>query len=308
MAPNQKKMNLLTVILLCHNRPVLAREAVKSILNQNEKDFKFIISDNSSNKEMNDLIKNEFASLEYISWFPGVPVFEHFKRVISLVDSQYFVLFHDDDIMEPEFIKTILDQFESNPTAAAIGTNAFLMTSAGQSSEEKYAFSSRNRTESFYDRRNFVVRYLASDLGGISPFCSYAYNTELVQGLYPDYSKARNYCDTIFLTDVLKRGPIIWVNKPLVRVRCHDDNLSTSSGVGDYKGFLSFIRMEYGPVFKQRYVDEYRLSRLIVAIRRRGRKIPLSVIKYSICVLPKLMICSNSFRSRVLKKLLRLGS
>jgi glycosyltransferase involved in cell wall biosynthesis len=301
-------MNLLTVVLLCYNRPLFAREAIKSILNQSEKNFNFIISDNSTNNELKDLVKSEFPSLEYLSWFPGIPAFEHFKNVISLVNTKYFVLFHDDDTMESEFVENILNQFKLTPNVAAVGTNGFLMTSTGQNMGGKCYFTSCNRIDSFSDKRNFLMRYLVGDLGGVSPFCSYAYNAELIRGLYPDYSRARNYCDAVFLADVLERGAIIWLNQPLVRVRCHDENLSFASGVSDYKGFLNLIRTEFGLVFKKRYIDEYRLPHLIVAMQRKGRKLPLPVIKYFICAFPGLIFCSSSFRKRILKKILRLVS
>ena len=134
---------------------MLARDAIKSILNQTEKNFKFIISDNSSNKELSDLVKSEFSSLEYISWFPGMPAFEHFKKVISLINTKYFVLFHDDDTMESEFVKIILDQFHLTPNVAAVGTNGFLMTSTGQSMGENCYFTSRNRIDSINDKHSF---------------------------------------------------------------------------------------------------------------------------------------------------------
>lgn len=301
-------MNLLTVVLLCYNRPAFAKEAINSILNQTEKNFNFIISDNSSNKEMYVLAKNEFSSLEYFSWFPGMPAFEHFKKVITLINTKYFVLFHDDDAMEPEYVKTILDQFLLNPKVAAVGTNGFLMTSTGQSMGEKCYFTSRNRIDLINNKHSLVMKYLVGDLGGVSPFCSYAYNTDLIRGLYPDYSRARNYCDTVFLADILDRGDIIWVNQPLVRIRCHDDNLSYASGVSDYKGFLNLIRTEFGLVFKKRYIDEYRLPHLIVAMQRKGRRLPWSVIKYFICAFPGLIIFSSSFRNKMLKKIVRLLS
>jgi hypothetical protein len=254
------------------------------------------------------LVKNEFPSLEYVSWFPGMPAFEHFKQVISLVNTKYFVLFHDDDTMESEFVKTILEQFQLNPNVAAVGTNGFSMTSTGQNLGDKYYFTSRNHIDSITDKHSLVMRYLVGDLGGVSPFCSYAYNTDLIRGLYPDYSRARNYCDTVFLAEVLERGGIIWVNKPLVKVRCHDDNLSYASGVSDYKGFLNLIRTEFGLVFKKRYIDEYRLPHLFVAMQRKGRRLPWSVIKYFIYAFPGLIIFSSSFRNRMLKKIIRLLS
>ena len=114
-------MSLLTVVLLSHNRPMFATAAIESILDQSEKKFKFWVSDNSSNKELQEIVKDRFPEIEYKSWFPGVSVGEHFKKVLSSISTPYFVMFHDDDLMEPDFARKILEAFKEEPLAAAIG-------------------------------------------------------------------------------------------------------------------------------------------------------------------------------------------
>jgi glycosyltransferase involved in cell wall biosynthesis len=299
-------MGLLTVTLLSHDRPHFAVEAIKSILNQTETEFKFVVSDNSSTKELQKIMETDFPSVEYVSWFPGIPAFDHFKEVIALVDTPYFVMFHDDDLMEPNFVKTILEQFRSTPSVAAIGTNASLIDRNSQQIGSQQAFVSRHRVESFSDRREFLMRYLVGDLGGVSPFCSYAYNSKLMQGLFPDFSRARNYCDTIFLTEIAERGPIVWINEPLIKVRVHDHNLSHISGVRDYKAFITLVRRDYGQAINQHHLDEYRFLRLFYALKKRGR-LPIAALKFFMLVFPKLLVRSRTFRVRILKKFLQIA-
>ena len=45
-------MHNLTVVLMCHNRPESAIEAINSISNQSIKDFDFLVSDNSTNNNI----------------------------------------------------------------------------------------------------------------------------------------------------------------------------------------------------------------------------------------------------------------
>ncbi|WP_156485126.1 glycosyltransferase family 2 protein [Synechococcus sp. MIT S9508] len=304
-------MKLLTVVLLCHNRPRFAVEAIKSILNQSTCAFDIVISDNSSNKQLQEIVNIDFPSLQYKSWFPGIPAIEHFRKVISSVVTPYFVMFHDDDVMEPEYVETIIKQFSVTPHAAAVGTNGIMINSHGTRIKRgvtgnTHVFAASDKNIFFYDKHKFVLQYLAGDFGGAANFSSYAYNTELIKGIYPDLSKCRYYFDTIFLSQILDRGPIVWVNEPLVRMRNHDTTISSSCGVLDYKSFIAFVSSEFGNRIKQIYIDEYHFTNLYVALEKRGRGIPYPALKFLIYVFPKLVVSSWTFRRRVLNKLIQL--
>lgn len=303
-------MILLTVVLLCRNRPQWAVEAIKSILNQTDDSFRFVISDNSSTKELQAILKADFPFIEYVSWFPGLPLCKHLKEVISLVDTPYFVMFHDDDLMEPNYVRRILEQFRNTSSAAAaIGTNAYLIDRTGKHIDNSTMFVSRHRLEFFSDKRTFILQYLTGtrSLSGISPFSSYAYNSALINGVFPDDSIAGKYFDTLFIAEIINRGQVIWINEPLIKTRVHDDSLSYSSGVSDYKPFISLIRHDFGQAIDQRYIDEYRFLRLYFALKKR-RRLPPPALKFFVRVFPKLMICSYSFRKLVLNKLIRIIS
>lgn len=300
-------MNLLTVILLCHNRPDYACESIKSILNQSTSAFDFVISDNSSNRELHDLVKINFPLLKYNSLFPGISAIEHFRKVISTVATPYFVMFHDDDIMEPEYVRTILKQFSLTPYAAAVATNGIMINSDGEQIKMGVTgnlniFVNSKKTIFFHEKTNFVLQYLAGDFGGAANFSSYAYNTELIKGIYPDLSKCRFFFDTIFLSQIIERGPIFWINESLVKVRSHDSTISSSCGVRDYKSFISFISKQFGNRIKSIYIDEYHFANLYVALEKRGRGLPYPAFKFFISTLPHLLASSWTFRRRVLNK------
>ena len=304
-------MKLLTVVLMCRNRPRYAAEAIRSILNQTTTDFEFVISDNSTNNQLESVVCAKFPSLNYKSWFPGIPFIEHFQKAIFLVSTPYFVLFHDDDVMEPEYIETILSQFRLTPNAAAVATNGIIIDSSGTRIEagvtgNSHVFSARSDKVIFREKYQFVRQYLAGDFGGAANFSSYAYNSELIRGISPDLSKCRHYFDTLFLSQILERGPIIWMNAPLVRLRQHDATVSSACGVRDYKSFVSFISKDLGNTIKQIHIDEYHFANLYVALEKRDRGIPPAALRFFILTFPKLVISSWSFRRRVFNKLTQL--
>ena len=221
------------------------------------------------------------------------------------------ILTHDDDIMEPEYVRNILKQFSATPHAAAVGTNGIMINSVGTQimlgpTGNTLVFECTDDNSIFREKNKFVLQYLAGDFGGAANFSSYAYNTEIIKGIYPDITKCRYYFDTIFLSQILERGPIIWINEPLVRLRNHDSAITSSRGVLDYKSFINLIPKEFGNEIEQIYIDEYHFTNLYVALEKRGRGIPYPALKFFIGVFPKLVISSWTFRRRILNKLIKL--
>lgn len=49
---------------------------------------------------------------------------EHWNKVLSEVRSEYFMIFHDDDVMHPDMIRTMLNIIKKDHSLAFIATNA----------------------------------------------------------------------------------------------------------------------------------------------------------------------------------------
>lgn len=291
----------ITIVLLSRNRPKYAVSAIESILDQTDKNFKFVVSDNSSNKELQSIIETRFPDIEYKSWFPGIPFLDHFKKVISLINTPYFVMFHDDDLMDPLYVSRVLEEFKKMPSASAIGTNAWLIDENGVGDQNLKTYEGPEQTKIITSEKVLLRQYLSSDFGGVAPFCSYAYNTDLIKGVLPDPSK-NNFFDTYFLMEIVGRGPLVWINEPLMKARRHNTTVSTFCGVRDYKPIINLSRKLRGPIIKDKHINEYRFLRLFFALKVR-KKIPVPALKYLIFVFLKLILCSHSFRKRILKKI-----
>ena len=147
-------------------------------------------------------------------------------------------------------MQSILNQFSLTPYVAAVATNAIRINSFGVPLKihllVNNMFLPSSKTIVFRERYKFVQQYLAGDLGGCANFSSYAYNADLIKGILPELSRCRYYFDTIFLSRILDRGPIVWINEPLVKLRCHQATISASCGIRDYKSFISTTSKSLG--------------------------------------------------------------
>lgn len=301
-------MNKLTVVLMCHNRTKFTVEAINSILNQDIKDFDFLISDNSTNNEIQELLNKDFPKIETIFCNPHHKVFfDHFNSLISKIKTKYIVLFHDDDVMQNNYVKRILETFQDFPEASAIATNGSFLEGQYQGATrivfDGWSFKCDEENLVFKDKKPLLERYLSWDGGGLPPFPSYAYNMSKINDLRADFNRGRHYCDTLFVLDVLSKGEIVWINEPLVSVRLHDEQISSKdTSVRDYRSFITTIKKEFKGELNNHYIDEYRFRNLFYRLRKKNH-FPLPAIKFILQMIPLLFFRSKAFRKRVFFKL-----
>jgi len=295
-------MHKLTIFLLSRNRPEYARLAIKSILAQSNKNFNLIVSDNSSTVNLREIMAAEFPRVSYVSRYPGVSLKRHFELIENSITTPFFVAFHDDDLMEIDYVDRILSAFEANPDVAAIGTNAIVIDHSGNLESGEFVMRRRGKFILFSSAQSFINQYLSIGFGGAVPFSSYAYRSEFTRGIPIHQSCAGNYYDAVFLSILASKHGIGWINEPLVKVRYHDQRVSTGCGVLDYKAFLSVIKTKYGFAIEKKHIEEYRFSNLLFALKTRG-KFPRPALKYFLFFGLRLLLTSSSFRLRVLRKL-----
>ena len=294
-------MNNLTVVLMCHNRTKSAVEAINSILNQDIKDFDFLISDNSTNNKLQELLNKDFPKIETIFCNPHhKTLFDHFNSLISKIKTKYIVLFHDDDVMQNSYVKRVLETFQDFPEASAIATNGDFFE--GGRVNKIILGGSQFKCEGenlvFKDKKSLLERYLAWDSGGVAPFTSYAYNMSKINDLRADFNRGRHYCDAFFVIDALDKGEIVWINEPLVSIRQHNEQISEGCGVRDYKSTITTIKKEFKGEVSNYYIDEYRFRNLFYRSRKKDH-LPFPVIKFFLKMAPLLFFRSKAFRKRV---------
>ena len=295
-------MRTLTIVLMTRNRPMLVEKAIESILNQTEKNFRFVISDNSTNLETKELVNNKFPKVEYVSRYPGVSASEHFKMARELGKSKYLVMFHDDDILEAGYVENILHAFTNYPKTAAIATNGYLINEVGDIIEDSPLFVSSAKILFFESATKLLERYLSENNGKVAPFSSYAYDTNLIRSVEMDFTKGRNYFDTIFLSKIINPSTIMWLNLPLVKIRHTSERITTESGVRDYKAFLQIVKKLQG--IDILYILEYHIVHLFFELRLR-QKYPLVAIRFLLTKSFYLLLTSKNFRIRVFKYLIK---
>jgi GT2 family glycosyltransferase len=261
----------LTIYILCHNRPADTRHALQSVLAQGDQDFSLIVSDNSSNDEVQHLVKNEFPNVSYIRRLPMLPALEHFNCCIEEVKSDYFCLFHDDDLMSENFVSVMKKNIHDYPMAIAFGCNAHIET-LGQLTSHP-SFRSFHTHEIINKPGDLAMRYFSRGQSGIAPFPGYVYDRRKVaaQRLPVDGGK---YSDVTWLLNLVSLGQIVWINECLMTYRMHDSNDGSIESMRDRLRFLRYIKQNLNQI-GENVLSDYRCSFIYKSIYKRNDKVHL---------------------------------
>jgi hypothetical protein len=143
---------------------------------------------------------------------------------------------------------------------------------------------------------------LSFKLGGAAPFSSYVYNHDLTSNIPMDWTQGRAYFDTIFLSRIAETSKVMWINEPLVNIRCHDRRISTDCGVRDYKAFIKLVECRFKDGLANVDIIEYRYVHLYFYLKQRNYY-PVPALKYLARYFIFLIVSSESFRARFIKYL-----
>lgn len=246
-------MKDLTVYILTHNRGKLLIDTLNSVINQSCNDYEIIVSDNSSNNDTYDLIR-EYHNVKYIKREKEYSSTEHFNLCIEEVKTKYFILFHDDDIMCPNMIEELYNSISENDYIA-VGCNAYLLVN---DKKTKKTMLRNKRNKVLHEPSDMVMQYM--DNYSIVPYPSYIYNKEKIGDLRikTDYGK---YSDVTWLLNINSKGEVLWLHNVYMYYRIHSGQ--DSSGFNYYsqqkllRKYCKYVSKGNLVVLKYRYLLVY---------------------------------------------------
>lgn len=232
----QKIKNGLTIYIVTRDRHLQVQEAIRSVLHQNCPDYQIIISDNSTSDGLGAIVMGISNAVKYIRRSGYLTALEHFNACISEADTKYFALFHDDDVMLPNFVELFWRAHSHFPDAIAYGANAIIQADGLPCG---LAFKASTEYVGPIDMIALGSRYFARHQMGIAPLPSYVY--QKTDDLIFDLN-AGKYGDVQWLLMHAELGDIVWINEPSMIYRLHDTNDSKAESFSDRLKFLRFLK------------------------------------------------------------------
>ncbi len=228
------------------------------------------------------MMREEFPAIHYIRRVPMLAPLVHFNYCIEEARSDFFCLFHDDDLLSPDFVATMNACLHAYPMAIAYACNAVIENRGKQ--ESRTSFRSFRELELITSARDLAARYFSRSQSGIAPFPSYVYNRRMVANQRLPVNSGK-YADVAWLLNLAQAGLIVWLNKPLMTYRIHGGNDSNIESMRDRLRFLAYLK-ENRVILGPKILKDYRCSFIYKRIERtraapssRRLRIALSFIK-----------------------------
>lgn len=109
-------MGTLTITIPTFNRSIYLKDAIDSVLKQSYTDFELIILDNASTDGTKDIV-NQFKDnrITYKNSNVKLELTHSINRSFNYCYNDYLMIFHDDDIMEVNFLEDNLKAIQQDP-------------------------------------------------------------------------------------------------------------------------------------------------------------------------------------------------
>jgi hypothetical protein len=235
------KKTLQIYILSC-DRANLLEEALESVLVQDdsEVDLEIVVSDNSKTNAVQNLLSSYSLSktkVRYIRHLPQLSQEEHFYNIMDQCTADYLVMFHDDDIMHPDYVK-VMCPILTDSNLVALGCNGFQFRDKSLNNFKKMHHCKSLKI--FNNKKDFLECYLVSN-GGVAPYPGYIYKTEYLKKIPLTSLRSSKHGDVVFLSSFIDFGSIGWLPDALIYYRIHSSSSSSSENILDRKLLLRFM-------------------------------------------------------------------
>lgn len=287
------------IFITTHNRPHFIFKSVNSVLNQTFTDFSLIISDNSTNDLTNDQFKRiNDSRVSYIKREPQLSNLAHFNVILSEVSSDYFMIFHDDDLMLFGMIEKLIKEFEYNENAIAVGGNAFFIYNFGKTN--KLIFKSNKSRLVLKNSLEVARQYLIRN--GIVPFSSFLYKNEVAKKVRFNSESGQNFFDAAFMMDIAKIGNLVYLNVPVMEYFVHTENDHVPDTFTNNMKFINFIKKTTDKFENVQLVKEYRIKAIYMELKQGllTRRIKIGSSRYIKLLKILFNISFNDFFPRIL--------
>ena len=218
----EKHSRNLTVVMTTYNREKYLSQAINSILNQTYSNFYFVILDNFSSDNTENIIKSYSDSrIRYIKNSENIGFVANTNKAFDICETDYLIVVHDDDLFKPNFIETEMKIIEKNPDVSIVGSNRVYINENGSILNEMHKLNN-DIVFSKYD-------YIKSGLTLCMP--SILYRVAFIRKNNLRYKEEIGFAsDTFFQYEInLLDTKIYFIKEPLVYYRIHQNQFSKDS-------------------------------------------------------------------------------
>ena len=253
--------NKIEVFILTYNRLQFLRQSLESVLAQTVPAPITVIDNHSDDGTESYMRAAASANLlvEYVRNPSNIGYAGSFAKVLERAKMPYVMLFHDDDILHPEYIGDANLALQKHPGAEMVMSDGSGVPSAAMNAGN---WAKPRRAAFLCKDRNAAVAFHYAI--GKMMFPTVVYKTENLRGAQFDaLNSIGKIYDKVLVCNALKSGPsIVFTDKCYLRYRLHggqdSNDISTAVSVSNVSNYLSYFRGQ---------MSRTRLGRMLFALK-----------------------------------------
>lgn len=240
------------IFITTHNRANYIKDSIESILHQTANVNEIIVLDNESTDNTEEIVKS--YALRGVKYVKTYGFLGNFKKAKEIVNKPYCMLFHDDDILHPDYLKNAINVLNKHKNIALITTKYTefndndIPTKFEKITNEYYLF----KKQLYFVARMFFIEYIA--YAPTIYYSKYFFNTSL------EYEKFNKFNDWPFMAKISKYGNSILFNNPnMYHVRRHrQQDTWTNTNIPSFEQIINWDKYFYdilktSPLFLEMY-------------------------------------------------------
>lgn len=215
-----------TVVVPTRDRPDYLLEAVRSILAQTAPGIAVVVVDNGSARPVAEVLHEVRSTVRVIRREGTLGSVGNIDLALHLPETEFAMVFHDDDTMHPRLIETQLALFDRHPELLFIGAGYRQVTDATMMAT--FAEVRPDAVELYRGAPDLVAGLMRH---GKLAFPSVLYRRSALEGRHLDGERFAGMCDRPFLADIAIAGPTALLLDPWLNYRIHAAQDSQASYV-----------------------------------------------------------------------------
>ncbi len=219
------------VFILTYNRKDMLKDSIISILNQSIGKIDITVMDNGSSDGTDEMVKEmmkEHSNLYYHKRKENGLQIDNFIEAVNHAKKDFVMMFHDDDIIHPDYIKYAIGAINKYPNTSIISCCYKEWTNPTNDNWEKAS----QRFDYCSDKKTFVNYLYRMQRYGYSSTIYKIQNLKDYQYDINYYKQFGKIGDKPFVANTMKNddGAVIFRSKKLLRYRVHPGQDTSSSG------------------------------------------------------------------------------
>jgi glycosyltransferase involved in cell wall biosynthesis len=203
------------------------KNALQSVLAQQYENLEIIVSDNCSKDHTKDLIyAMDDGRIRYFRQQRNISANDNFNFCLKQASGDYFLLLHDDDLIDPDFVATCMQAASGNRNIGVICTGIRTIDGKGNLLSENVNKLKEVSADDFFLGwfNSKIALYL----------CSTLYNTEALKALGGFYSPKNLFQDVVASVQLSVNNGQLNIHAIKASFRRHQDNRGTGARALDW--------------------------------------------------------------------------